>query len=88
MPESYDWRLYHGPISDTVPEEYRMSFYKPAFRAGDMSLEVVKARMRDHDTGGEICHFYVLHDNGTVVGYDCSGISAQQVWALVEATLG
>ncbi len=88
VPESYDWRLYDGPISDTVPEEYRMAFYKPAFRAEDMSLEVVKARMNDHDTGGEICHFYVLHDNGTVVGYDCSGISAQQVWALVEATLG
>ena len=65
-----------------------MAFYKPAFRAGDMSLEVVKARMRDHDTGGEICHFYVLHDNGVVVGYDCSGVSAEYVWSLVEATLG
>ena len=88
VPESYDWRLYHGPISDTVPEEYRMSFYKPAFRAEDMSLEVIEARMHPHDTGGEICHFYVIHDNGTVVSYDCSGVTAETVWALVEATLG
>lgn len=87
VPESYDWRLYEGSISDSVPEEYRMAFYKPTFRAQDMSLEVVRARMRDHDTGGEICHFYVLHDNGTVVGYDCAGVSAEYVWSLVEGTL-
>ena len=87
VPESYDWRLYDGPICDTVPPEYRMAFYKPAFRAGDMSLEVVKARMHDHDTGGEICHFYVIHENGVVVSYDCSGVTAETVWALVESTL-
>lgn len=87
VPESYDWRLYDGPISDTVPPEYRSAFYKPAFRAGDMSLEVVTARMHGHDTGGEICHFYVIHENGTVVGYDCSGVTAETVWSLVEATL-
>ena len=87
VPESYDWRLYDGPISDTVPPEYRMAFYKPAFRAGDMSLEVVKARMHGHDTGGEICHFYVIHDNGTVVSYDCSGVTAETVWAMIEPSL-
>lgn len=88
VPASYDWRLYDGPICDTVPEEYQMAFYKPAFRAEDMSLEVIEARMHPHDTGGEICHFYVIHDTGVVVSYDCSGVSARQVWALVEATLG
>ena len=87
VPESYDWRLYDGPISDTVPPEYRMAFYKPAFRAEDMSLEVVKARMHDHDTGGEICHFYVIHENGVVVSYDCSGVTAETVWAMIEPTL-
>ena len=87
VPESYDWQLYDGPISDTVPQEYRMAFYKPAFRAKDMSFEVVQARMHGHDTGGEICHFYVIHENGVVVGYDCSGVTAQEVWDLVEPTL-
>ncbi len=87
VPESYDWRLYDGPICDSVPEEYKVNFYKPTFRGSEISLEVVKARMREHDTGGEICHFYVLHENGVVVGYDCAGVSAEYVWSLVEATL-
>lgn len=87
VPESYDWRLYDGPICDNVPEEYRMSFSKPTFRAEDMSLEIVKARMHPHDTGGEICSFYVRHENGVVVGYNCSGVSAEYVWSLVEPTL-
>ena len=87
VPESYDWQLYDGPISDTVPQEYRMAFYKPAFRAKDRSFEVVQARMHGHDTGGEICHFYVIHEDGVVVGYDCSGVTAQEVWDLVEPTL-
>lgn len=88
VPESYDWRLYSGSISDSVPEEYRANFYKPAFRAGDMSLEVVKARGRAKDTGGMAYRFYVIHDNGVVVDYECSGVSAEYVWSLVEATLG
>lgn len=87
VPESYDWRLYDIPICDNVPEEYQMSFSKPTFRARDMSLEIVKARMHPHDTGGEICSFYVLHENGVVVGYNCSGVSAEYVWSLVEPTL-
>ncbi len=87
VPESYDWRLYDIPICDNVPKEYQQDFYKPTFRAGDMSLEVVKARMNEHDTGGEICHFYVRHANGVVVSYDCSGVSAEYVWSLVEPTL-
>ncbi len=87
VPESYDWRLYDGAICDVVPEAYRDNFYKPAFRASDMSLEVVRARMREKDTGGQGCHFYVLHADGTVVGYSCAGVSAEYVWSLVEPTL-
>lgn len=87
VPASYDWRLYDGPIRDAVPEEYQQSFYAPVFRAEDMSLEVVKARMTGHDTGGERYRFYVLHENGAVVGYDCAGVGAEYVWGLVEATL-
>ncbi len=87
VPESYDWRLYEGSISDSVPQEYQANFYKPAFRAGDMSLEVVKARMRDKDTGGQSCNFWVLYADGTAVSYSCSGVSAEYVWSLVEAAL-
>ncbi len=87
VPESYDWRLYDGSISDSVPEEYRADFYSPAFLAEDMSLEVVEARMHDKDTGGQSCNFCVIYNNGVVVDYDCSGVSAEYVWGLVQATL-
>lgn len=87
VPESYDWRLYEGSICDSVPEAYRDSFYMPAFRAEDMSLEIVQARMNEKDTGGQSCRFYVIHEDGVVVGYDCSGVSAEYVWGLVEVTL-
>lgn len=87
VPESYDWRLYDGPICDVVPEEYQMEFYMPTFRAEDMSLEVVEARGHGKDTGGMACRFRVRHENGVVVAYDCSGVSAEYVWSLVEPTL-
>lgn len=87
VPESYDYRLYDGPISDTVPEQYRSGFHRTMFRAEDMSLEVVRARETSHDTGGSSFRFSVLHENGVVVSYSCDGITAQEVWALVEPTL-
>lgn len=87
VPESYDWRLYDGPICDSVPQEYQMDFYMPSFRAEDMSLAVVEARGHGKDTGGVAYRFRVRHGNGVVVDYDCSGVDAQYVWGLVEATL-
>lgn len=87
VPESYDWRLYDGPICDVVPEEYQMEFYMPTFRAQDMSLSVVQAREHEKDTGGQAYRFRVCHENGVVVDYGCSGVSAEYVWSLVEATL-
>lgn len=87
LPESYDWRLYDGPIHDAVPEEYREHFYAPTFRAEDMSLDVVEARMTAKDTGGESCVFSVLHPNGVAVVYHCAGVSPQYVWDMVAATL-
>lgn len=86
-PESYDLRLYSIPWCDSVPAEYRETVSDPAFKAEDMSLAVVEARGREHDTGGMTYSFDVLHPDGTLVSYRCDGMTAQQVWALVEETL-
>lgn len=86
-PESYDLRLYSIPWCDSVPEEYRETVNDPAFRAEDMSLEIVEARGREHDTGGMTYSFDVLHPDGTLVSYRCDGLTARQVWAMVEETL-
>lgn len=88
VPESYDTRLYELPWCDSVPEEYIVYFLStPVFRAEDMSLDIVEARETPHDTGGVSYHFSVLHPNGVVVDYSCDGMTAQQVWEMVETTL-
>jgi len=86
-PASYDTRLYTIPWADSVPQEYRENFYSPHFRAEDMSLEIVRARGTAKDTGGTAYRFGVIHGDGTLVEYGCDGLTAEQVWALVEATL-
>ena len=86
-PETYDLRLYPIPWCDSVPQEYWDTVNAPAFRAEDMSLELVEARGREHDTGGMTYSFEVLHPDGTVVSYRCDALSARQVWELVEETL-
>jgi len=87
QPEAYDLRLYEIPWCDSVPEQYRETVDRPAFRAEDMSLAIVEARGREHDTGGMTYSFGVLHPDGTVVSYRCDGLTAEQVWAMVEETL-
>lgn len=87
VPESYDTRLYEIPWCDSVPDEYQLDFYSVTFRAEDMSPEAVAARAVPHDTGGSSFHFNVLHPNGVVVSYSCDGMTAQEVWELVEGTL-
>jgi hypothetical protein len=86
-PASYDRRLYDTPWSDTVPEEFRETISMCVFRAEDMTLDLVKARGTEKDTGGTSYTFGVLHPDGTLVVYYCDGISAEQVWAMVENTL-
>lgn len=87
VPESYDTRLYQIPWCDSVPDEYQGSFYSVTFRAEDLSLDAVMAREVPHDTGGTSFNFSVLHSNGVVVSYSCDGMTARQVWELVEDTL-
>ena len=86
-PASYDLRLYEIPWCDSVPEEYRETVNSPAFRAEDMSLAIVEARGREHDTGGMSWSFDVLHPDGTLASYRCDGMTARQVWAMVEESL-
>lgn len=87
VPASYDARLYEIPWCDSVPEEYQLDFHCPAFRAGDMSLKVVKARQVPHDTGGYSYNFKVLHKNGTLVSYSFDGVSSEDIWAAIAPSV-
>ena len=53
-----------------------------------MSLSIVEARGTQKDTGGTAYRFGVLHNGGVLVEYHCDRLTAAQVWALVEETLG
>ena len=86
-PTAYDVRLYEIPWCDSVPAEYQNSVFDPTFRAEDVSRELIDARGTEKDTGGSHYLFRVLHENGVLVSYDCSGISADAVWALVKDSL-
>ena len=70
-----------------MPEEHRETVDRPAFRAEDMSLAIVEARGREHDTGGMTYSFDVIHPGGVVVSYRCDGLTAAQVWEMVCETL-
>lgn len=87
LPASYDVRLYQIPWADTVPREYQADFYKPVFRAADISLAIIEARLQEKDTGSTACRFCILHANGVLVGYSCDGLTPEQIWSLVEPTL-
>ena len=87
-PASYDVRLYEGPEFTPVPEEYWDTlFVGCAFRAEDMSLSMVEARGRKDYFSGLKFSFDVVHPDGTVVGYYCTGVTAREVWEMVEGTL-
>lgn len=90
-PEQYDVRLYDIPWSESVLEEYRDTVYDPVFRAEDMSFSVVQARTLYRNDTGEgrkaSIRLGVLHPDGTLVRYTCKGLTAEQVWAMVEPTL-
>ena len=90
-PEQYDVRRYDIPWSESVPEEYRDTVYDPVFRAEDMSFSVVQARTLYRNDTGEgrkaSIRLGVLHPDGTVVRYTCKGLTAEQVWVMVEPTL-
>ena len=51
-----------------------------------MSLAVVEARGHEKDTGGLTFSFQVLQVSGVLVEYRCDGLTAEQVWALVQGT--
>lgn len=86
-PAAYDLRLYTIPWCDSVPEQYWDTVNCPAFWAEDMTREVVAARTRQKDTGSSQTNFQVIYPDGTLVKYECDGLTVDEMWLLVEETL-
>ncbi len=85
--ESYNCNLYEIPYGETVPKEYREVFDHPVFAAEDMSLEIVKARMKSYndsgDTGTPRGNFSILYQDGILLEFrgDCD---AETVWNMLK----
>lgn len=86
-PETYDVRLYEIPYGETVPEEYRQVFNDPLFAAKDLSLEVVRSRMKSvrdaGDTDTPRGSFSVLYPDGVVLRFNGRG-SADEIWEMLH----
>jgi hypothetical protein len=81
--ETYNVHLYEIPYASSVPDEIRLMFNSPIFREEDMSLEVVRARMKSVSDAGDTDtprgDFSVLYDEGILVAFDGRG-SAEEIW--------
>lgn len=88
---SYNTHLYDTPYVETVPQEYRQVFDDPVFAAEDMSLDIVRARMKSHNDRGDTNtprgKFSILYDNGILLRFsgDCD---AQAVWNMLKDMAG
>lgn len=81
--ETYNVHLYEIPYASSVPDEIRLTFNSPIFREEDMSLEVVRARMKSVSDAGDTDtprgDFSVLYDEGILVVFNGRG-SAEEIW--------
>ena len=87
-PELYDVRLYPIPWADSVPQEaWDAGFDDPVFAQADLDSDLLAARMYTvEDAGGADGYrfrFSVLQQDGAVVSYDCKGLTAAEVQALI-----
>lgn len=84
-PETYDERLYEIPYAETVPGEYREVFQDPVFLAEDLSLEVVRSRMKSVEDAGDTNTprgmFSVLYPEGILVRFNGRG-TADEIWSM------
>ncbi len=78
--ERYDLSLYPVPWSDSVPQEHRETVSDPVFRIGELTMDLVKARVQSGDEGMPRCFFSVLFDGGILVRVSAKGLSAEWIF--------
>ena len=85
--ETYDVSLYEIPYAETVPEEYRQSFDNPVFGAGNLSLELIKSRMKvvadSGDTDTPRGNFSIIYPEGILLDFNGDG-TAEEIWEMLR----
>jgi len=86
--EQFDVALYPIPWAESVPAEFREVFGFPVFRAEELTLEIVQARMLLDGRSGSwrYAPFAVLYDN-VMVQPRVNGVAPEQLYEML-AELG
>jgi len=91
--EKFDMSLYSIPLFDSIPEELWQYVQNPVFRADELTLDIVRARVysatrgRDGTPDLRIMNFSVLYDD-VVVSVSAGGVTPEQVWEMLEGLAG
>lgn len=88
--ESYDFREHPGlkfPDGSQGYEGIYEKLYCPTFRAKDASQDLVESRIYWSDEYNSECRFQLLHDNNVLVNYLFQGMTAEEIWKVVQDTI-
>lgn len=88
--ESYDFREHPGlkfPDGSQGYEGIYEKLYCPTFRAKDASQDLVESRIYWSDEYNSECRFQLLHDNNVLVNYLFQGMTAEEIWKVVQETI-
>lgn len=88
--ENYDFRKHPGlkfPDGSQGYEGIYEKLYWPTFRAKDASLDLIESRIYQIDENNTECRFQLLHDNNVLVNYSFHGMTAEEIWKVVEDTI-
>lgn len=86
--ETYDVWQYEIPYEITVPSEYVETFQNPIFLWEDMSLEIVKSRMKSVEDAGDTDtprgSFSVLYTEGVLLYFNGRG-TVEEIWDMLSS---
>lgn len=90
--ESYDFREHPGLVMpeetmDYTGGELYEQLRQPTFRASDASLDLIESRIYWSDEYNSECRFQLLHDNNVLVNYMFHGMTAEEIWNVVQDTI-
>jgi len=85
--EKYDLSLYAVPWTETMPAEIRQIAMNPVFRIEELTLDMIRTRIRFDDRAGRIPPGYsgqllVLY-GGTVVDIHVVNVTPEQLWEML-----
>ena len=80
-PERYDLSRYGVPWTAYAAQENWLTLENPVFRIGDLTPELIAARVHAGDEEQSLCRFGVLFESGVVVEINARNVPAEWIYA-------